>query len=327
MIEEFKRSTFEQAPDMAEYAKTLINAIRQNVGTKKVILALSGGVDSSVTATLIQKAIGDQLHCIFVDHGLMRKDEPEEVMAIYKNLNLNVKMVNASERFLTKLKGVSDPEQKRKIIGEEFIRVFEEESKSLGKVEFLAQGTIYPDIIESGEGAELVKSHHNVGGLPEDHDFKQLIEPLSALYKNEVRELGIALGMPEEMIYRQPFPGPGVGVRCVGEITTEKLRILKDADYIFRQAIEEAGLSRSIWQYFAAILPVKAVGIKDGKRAYQNVIALRAVNTIDAMTATVEPLPYEFLLQVGESIIKEVDGVTRVVYDITQKPPGTIEWE
>lgn len=327
MIEEFKRSTFEQAPDMGEYAKTLINAIRQNVGTKKVILALSGGVDSSVTATLIQKAIGDQLHCIFVDHGLMRKNEPEEVMAIYKNLNLNVKMVNASERFLTKLKGVLDPEQKRKIIGEEFIRVFEEESKALGKVEFLAQGTIYPDIIESGEGAELVKSHHNVGGLPEDHDFKQLIEPLSALYKNEVRELGIALGMPEEMVYRQPFPGPGVGVRCVGEITTEKLRILKDADNIFRQAIEEAGLSRSIWQYFAAILPVKAVGIKDGKRVYQNVIALRAVNTIDAMTATVEPLPYEFLLQVGESIIKEVDGVTRVVYDITQKPPGTIEWE
>lgn len=327
MIKEFERSAFEKAANINEYADTLIKAIKDTVGDKKVILALSGGVDSSVTAVLIQRAIGDQLHCIFVDHGLMRKNEPEEVMEIYQGLNLNVKMVDASERFLTKLEGVEDPEQKRKIIGEEFIRVFEEESKALGRVDFLAQGTIYPDIIESGKGAELVKSHHNVGGLPEDVDFKKLVEPLSGLYKNEVRELGMALGMPEKMIYRQPFPGPGVGVRCLGEITREKLRILKDADFIYRQAIEEAGLSRSIWQYFAAILPVKAVGIKNGKRAYQNVIALRAVNTEDAMTATVEPLPYEFLFKVGERIINEVDGASRVVYDITQKPPGTIEWE
>lgn len=327
MIEAFKRETFEKTEYIKDYADILINAIKETVGDKKVILALSGGVDSSVTAVLIQRAIGDNLHCIFVDHGLMRKNEPEEVMEIYKGLNLNVKMVDASDRFLDKLVGVDDPEAKRKIIGEEFIRVFEEESQALGKVDFLAQGTIYPDIVESGKGAELVKSHHNVGGLPEDVDFKELIEPLSALYKNEVRELGLALGMPEKMVFRQPFPGPGVGVRCLGEITREKLRILKDADYIFRQAIAEEGLDRSIWQYFAAILPVKAVGVKEGKRAYQNIIALRAVNTTDAMTATVEPLPYEFLFKVGEKIVKEVDGASRVVYDISQKPPGTIEFE
>lgn len=327
MIKEFEREVFEQTKDIKDYADILINAIKKEVGDKKVILALSGGVDSSVTAVLIQRAIGDNLHCIFVDHGLMRKNEPEEVMSVYNKLNLNVKMIDASERFLTKLEGVDDPEKKRKIIGEEFIRVFEEESEKLGKVDYLAQGTIYPDIIESGKGAELVKSHHNVGGLPEDVDFKQLIEPLQGLYKNEVRQLGLALNMPEEMVYRQPFPGPGVGVRVVGEITREKLKTLKEADYIYREEIKNAGLSRSIWQYFAAILPVKAVGIKEGKRAYQNVIALRAVNTTDAMTATVEPLPYDLLFKIGERIIKEVDGASRVVYDITQKPPGTIEWE
>lgn len=327
MIKEFEREVFEQTKDIKDYADILINAIKKEVGDKKVILALSGGVDSSVTAVLIQRAIGDNLHCIFVDHGLMRKNEPEEVMSVYNKLNLNVKMIDASERFLTKLEGVDDPEKKRKIIGEEFIRVFEEESEKLGKVDYLAQGTIYPDIIESGKGAELVKSHHNVGGLPEDVDFKQLIEPLQGLYKNEVRQLGLALNMPEEMVYRQPFPGPGVGVRVVGEITREKLKTLKEADYIYREEIKNAGLSRSIWQYFAAILPVKAVGIKEGKRAYQNVIALRAVNTTDAMTATVEPLPYDLLFKIGERIIKEVDGASRVVYDITQKPPGTIEFE
>lgn len=327
MIKAFERSTYETSKDIKDYANLLIETIKEIVDDKKVILALSGGVDSSVTAVLIQRAIGDKLHCIFVDHGLMRKNEPEEVMEIYKGLNLNVKLVDASERFLTKLEGVADPEKKRKIIGEEFIRVFEEESQALGKVDFLAQGTIYPDIIESGKGAELVKSHHNVGGLPEDVDFKQLIEPLSGLYKNEVRELGLHLGMPEAMVYRQPFPGPGLGVRVVGEITRDKLQTLKEADYIYRKAIAEAGLDRSIWQYFAAILPVKAVGIKNGKRAYQNIIALRAVNTEDAMTATVEELPYELLFRVGEKIVKEVDGASRVVYDITQKPPGTIEWE
>ena len=327
MIKAFERSTFEETNDIQAYAEILISAIKEEVGDKKVILALSGGVDSSVTAVLIQKAIGDNLHCFFVDHGLMRKNEPEEVMEIYKDLNLNVRKIDAADRFLSKLEGIDDPEQKRKIIGEEFIRVFEEESQKMGKVEYLAQGTIYPDILESGQGAELVKSHHNVGGLPEDVDFKQLIEPLSALYKNEVRTLGIALDMPEDMVYRQPFPGPGLGVRCVGEITRDKLQTLKEADYIYREEIKNAGLSRSIWQYFAAILPVKAVGIKEGKRAYQNVIALRAVNTTDAMTATVEQLPYDLLFRVGERIVKEVEGASRVVYDITQKPPGTIEFE
>ncbi len=323
----FERDTFTNTKNMAAYADMLISEIKDIVQDKEVILALSGGVDSSVTAVLIQRAIGDKLHCIFVDHGLMRKKEPEEVMEIYKSLNLNVTKVDASERFLTKLEGVSDPEEKRKIIGEEFIRVFEEESKALGRVDFLAQGTIYPDIIESGKGAELVKSHHNVGGLPEDVDFKQLIEPLKALYKNEVRELGLYLGMPEEMVYRQPFPGPGLGVRVVGEITRDKLKALKEADYIYREEIKDAGLSRSIWQYYAAILPVKAVGIKNGKRAYANAIALRAVNTEDAMTADVVELPYSLLNIISTRIVNEVEGVTRVVYDITQKPPGTIEWE
>ena len=323
----YTRAYFENTASMPAYIDDIVQQIKEEVKDDKVILALSGGVDSSVAAVLIQKAIGQKLHCIFVDHGLMRKDEPEEVMAIYQGLGLNVTKVEASERFLSQLEGVSDPEEKRKIIGEGFIRIFEEEADKLGQIDYLAQGTIYPDVIESGQGGELVKSHHNVGGIPEDVKFKKLIEPLRALYKNEVRQMGLALNMPEEMIYRQPFPGPGLGVRVLGEITREKLQVLKEADAIYREEIDKAGLSREIWQYYAALLPVKAVGIKEGKRAYQDAVALRAVNTTDALTAEVVQIPYDLLTKIASRIVEEVDGVSRVVYDITQKPPGTIEWE
>ncbi len=323
----FERCNAEKTWNMEIYSEYLIDEIKKQVGDKKVVLGLSGGVDSSVTAALIQRAIGDNLYCIFVNHGLMRKYEPEEVMETYKDLNLNVKLVDATDRFLDKLAGEDDPEKKRKIIGEEFIRVFEEESQKLGKVDFLAQGTIYPDIIESGVGANLVKSHHNVGGLPEDVDFKELVEPLSMLFKDEVRQLGLTLGVPEDMVFRQPFPGPGLGVRVMGDITREKLRILRDSDYVLRREVKKAGLDREIWQYFTVFTPVKSVGIKQGKRAYENVIAVRAVQTTDAMEVKPSNLDYDFLVNLAEMIITEVDGVSRVVYDISPKPPATIEWE
>ncbi len=294
----------------------------------RVLLALSGGVDSSVTAMLLHKAIGDKLVCVFVDHGLLRKGEAEQVVSIFKKqMGMKLIHVDASERFLIKLASVRNPERKRRIIGEEFIRVFEDEAKKLGKIEYLAQGTIYPDLLESGVGAKFVKSHHNVGGMPENIGFKGLVEPLKLLFKDEVRVVGEALGLSHEMVWRQPFPGPGLGVRCVGVITRDKLRALRDADAIFREEIAAAKLSSSIWQYFAANLGVKSVGMKDGARNFGYTIALRAVHTTDAMNASVAELPYALLTRCAERIVNEVDGVGRVVYDVTPKPPGTIEYE
>ncbi len=295
-----------------------VAAIRAQVGDKKVLLGLSGGVDSSVCAALIHKAIGNNLICVFVNHGLLRKGEFEQVQQVFKDqFGMNLVAVDAEDRFLDKLQGVSDPEKKRKIIGEEFVRVFEEEAKKLGKVEFLAQGTILPDIIESGTDGKnkLVKSHHNVGGLPENIGFEGLVEPVRDLYKFEVREVGRELGLPDFIVDRQPFPGPGLGVRVIGEITREKLNILRDADFIFREEIEKAGLGTKVWQYFA------------GGRTYEHMIALRAINTHDAVTADWVELPYSVLRAASSRIVKEVKGVNRVVYDITTKPPATIEWE
>lgn len=313
--------------NMDDLAGKLIAQIKEVVGDKKVLCGLSGGVDSSVAATLVSKACGDQLVCIFVDHGLLRKDEADSVMETYKQLNLNVIKVDAKERFLSKLKGVSDPEQKRKIIGTEFIRVFEEESAKLGKYDYLVQGTIYPDVIESGMGnASLIKSHHNVGGLPDDVEF-QLIEPLNLLFKDEVRKLGLCLGIPEDMVYRQPFPGPGLGIRVMGEITEEKLRIVRETDAILREEVKNFGLQRDIWQYFTVFTPVKTVGVKGDARAYDYVVAVRAVASTDAMTVEAYNMPYELLIRLSNRMVNEVDGVSRVVYDITSKPPGTIEWE
>ncbi len=294
----------------------------------RVLLALSGGVDSSVTAMLLHKAIGDKLVCVFVDHGLLRKGEAEQVVSLFKEkMGMTLIHVDASERFLTKLAGIRNPERKRAIIGEEFIRVFEDEAKKLGKIEYLAQGTIYPDLLESGVGAKFVKSHHNVGGMPENIGFKGLVEPLKLLFKDEVRVVGEALGLSRELVWRQPFPGPGLGVRCVGVITRDKLRALRDADYIFREEIHSAKLSDSIWQFFAANLGVKSVGMKNGARNFGYTIALRAVHTTDAMSASVAELPYALLTRCAERIVNEVGGVGRVVYDITPKPPGTIEYE
>ncbi len=304
-----------------------IQEIRETVGNKTVLLALSGGVDSAVCAALLHKAIGKQLTCVFVDHGLMRKNEPEEIMSVFKDgMGLNLVKIDAEETFLSNLKGVTDPEQKRKIIGETFIRVFEEFGKKNGAVDFLAQGTIYPDILESGKSKDdVIKSHHNVGGLPSVIEFGGLIEPLKDLYKNEVREVGFGLGLPEKMVNRQPFPGPGLGVRVIGEITKEKLDILRDADLIFRSEVENAKLD--IWQYFAVLTNMKSVGIRDGKRSYEYTLALRAVLTKDAMTAKAARVPYEVLEAASEKITKNIVGINRVVYDITAKPPATIEWE
>ena len=308
-----------------------VDAIRAQVGDKKVLLGLSGGVDSSVCAALIHKAIGSNLICVFVNHGLLRKGEFEQVQQVFKDqFGMNLIAVDAEDRFLDKLKGVSDPEKKRKIIGEEFVRVFEEEAKKLGKVEFLAQGTILPDIIESGTDGKnkLVKSHHNVGGLPADIGFEGLVEPVRDLYKFEVREVGRALGLPDFIVDRQPFPGPGLGVRCIGEITREKLAILRDADFIFREEIEKAGLGTKVWQYFAIINDSLSTGVDaTGGRTYEHMIALRAINTHDAVTADWVELPYSVLRAASSRIVKEVKGVNRVVYDITAKPPATIEWE
>lgn len=312
-----------------EFIDQKIVEIQKQVGNGKLVCALSGGVDSSVCAVLVNKAVGDQLTCIFVDHGLMRKDEPEEVVETFtETFGMKLIHIDARKRFLEKLAGVSSPEQKRKIIGEEFIRVFEEEAKKLGKVDFLVQGTIYPDIVESGteKDGKLVKSHHNVGGLPEDMTF-ELVEPVRELYKNEVREVGIALGMPEKLVYRQPFPGPGLGVRCLGAITEERLEILREADAIFREEIANADLDRKIWQYFVALPNEKSVGVKDGARVDGQTIILRAVHSVDAMTANIAEIPWQVLRKVSKRITDTLPTVTRVVYDITDKPPATIEWE
>lgn len=297
--------------------------IRAQVGDKKVLLALSGGVDSSVVAALLIKAVGNQLVCVHVNHGLLRKGEPEQVVEVFRNqMNANLIYVDATDRFLDKLAGVADPEQKRKIIGAEFIRVFEEEARKISDIEFLAQGTIYPDILES----DGIKAHHNVGGLPEDLKF-ELVEPVRLLYKDEVRVVGKSLGLPDSMVYRQPFPGPGLGVRCLGSITRDRLEIVRESDAILREEFAKNGLEGKVWQYFTAVPDFKSVGVADGKRTFAYPVIIRAVNTVDAMTATVEDVPFSLLQHITERITHEVEGVNRVLYDLTPKPVGTIEWE
>lgn len=314
--------------NMANFINDQVEIIRNQVGNKKVLLALSGGVDSSVVAALLIKAIGSQLVCVHVNHGLMRKGESEDVIEVFQNqMKANLVYVDASERFLGKLENVSEPEEKRKIIGAEFIRVFEEEARKLDGIEFLAQGTIYPDIIESGtKTAKVVKSHHNVGGLPDDLQFS-LVEPLYQLFKDEVRACGLELGLPHDMVFRQPFPGPGLGVRCLGAITKERLTALREADAILRDEFSKNGLDKKVWQYFTVIPEFKSVGVKNNERSYEYPIILRAVNTVDAMTATIEEIEWPILHQVTNRILNEVDHVNRVCYDLTPKPCGTIEWE
>ena len=314
---------------MSSFVEESIKNLKEKIGDKKALCALSGGVDSSVAAVLLSKAIGKNLTCIFVDHGLLRKNEGDEVEKIFtQNYDLNFIRVNAKDRFLEKLAGITDPEKKRKIIGEEFIRVFEEEAKKIGTVDFLVQGTIYPDVIESGLGkSAVIKSHHNVGGLPDYVDFKEIVEPLRNLFKDEVRKTGLELGIPENLVYRQPFPGPGLAIRIIGDITNEKLDILKDADSIFREEIANAGLHKNINQYFAVLTNLKSVGVMGDERTYDYTVALRAVETTDFMTGVWSKIPYEILEKVSSRIVNEVKHVNRVVYDITSKPPATIEWE
>lgn len=317
---------------MDSFVEESIQAIREKVGHGKVLCALSGGVDSSVAAVMLSKAIGSQLTCVFVDHGLLRKNEGDEVEAVFGpagHYDLNFVRVNAQERFYKKLKGAVEPEDKRKIIGEEFIRVFEEEAKKIGKVDFLVQGTIYPDVVESGLGGEsaVIKSHHNVGGLPDYVDFKEIIEPLRDLFKDEVRKAGLEMGIPEYLVFRQPFPGPGLGIRIIGEVTAEKVKMVQEADAIYREEVKNAGLEMEIGQYFAALTNMKSVGVMGDERTYDYAVALRAVSTIDFMTAEAAEIPWEVLKKVTSRIVNEVSHVNRVVYDLTGKPPGTIEFE
>ncbi|MDP3387582.1 MAG: glutamine-hydrolyzing GMP synthase [Eubacteriales bacterium] len=322
----------EPAWDMGNYAEETILKIKDTVGDRKALCALSGGVDSSVAAVLVHRAIGKNLICVFVDHGLLRKDEGDQVERVFKEeFNMNLIRVNAQERFLGKLKGISDPEQKRKIIGEEFIRVFEEEKNKLkdvfGHIDYLVQGTIYPDVIESGTStAAVIKSHHNVGGLPEDVDF-ELLEPLRQLFKDEVRQVGRELGISNELVERQPFPGPGLAIRVLGEITEDKLHLVREADFIFRDEVKKAGLQNQIWQYFACLPNIRSVGVMGDERTYSHTVALRAVTSTDGMTSDWARIPYEVLEKVSNRIVNEVDNVNRIVYDITSKPPSTIEWE
>ena len=313
---------------MENFISDQVDRIRKQVGNQKVLLALSGGVDSSVVAALLIKAIGEQLVCVHVNHGLLRQGEPEQVVEVFQNqMKANLIYVDAVDRFLTKLENVSDPEEKRKIIGAEFIRVFEEEARKLEGIQFLAQGTIYPDIVESGtKTAKMVKSHHNVGGLPDDLKF-ELVEPVYQLFKDEVRACGVALGLPDEMVYRQPFPGPGLGVRCLGAITRPRLEAVRASDAILREEFRKAGLNQKVWQYFTVVPDFKSVGVKNHARSFEWPVILRAINTVDAITASIEPLDWKVLGVITDRILAEVEGVNRVLYDISPKPPATIEWE